>query len=593
MKNKLPFILFIMAVICKFTWFYDTTFVKNYFTAVVLISVVLYAGIVFLLSKKHWLALTATGILTALMEGEVLYFRYFNKLLSFQNMSQAKFVDSVSEAVLTLFRVSDLVLVVDILILLVILYKKKDLLIQPLKFKAITAILLAIILPMTFLIAAENSFAISVANQEFFIYHVKDGLEVYKEEESSETVEKPIFELVEKPEKSIRAKYQGLFKGKNLISIQVESLQDMMVLGRYNDQDIMPFLKTLIEKDSFYFSSYYQQLGKGNTSDAEFSSHNSLYPSMAGISYDRYKNHDFRGLPILLKEEGYNTMVFHGNEASFWHRQDAYPKQGFSTYYSEERLVIDEVLGMGLSDKSLFRQGLEILKNEEDPFYGFFITLTNHYPYKMPEDHVSIDVDEKDKDHLFGKYIEAVRYTDDALKEFYQGLDQAGLLESSVLVIYGDHHGIPCMDEQHKKDVGDFLGYDYDFDQMMNVPLIIHAPGTGISLVDDGVFDQQDLFPTLVNLFDLDKDLNMMGQDMLNSDDHFALFQTYMVAGSFMQDDIVFEMSRDGIFEHSRAYNRKTRQAVSLSDCVKGYQRALNELQMSKYILENNKVIKD
>jgi len=592
MKDKLPFGLLLLAIWVKFSWFYNVTRVTNHYLIVVFITFIIYSGIILLLSKRPWLAMTVSGVLTFIFECEVLYFRYFNKLLSFNNLSQARFVNSVSNVMFNLLRPVDFILVLDLIVLFLILYKKRDYLHMRSKYKWITAAMMVVVVPCFTLASFGNDIATSVMNQEFFMYHTKDGIEVYQSETSDQEV------LVDEPEpipveeevvESLN--YTGLFKGKNVITIQVESLQDMMLLKEYNGQEITPFLNELISRDSFYFSSYYQQLGRGNTSDAEFSSHNSLYPSMDDISYNRYQSTDFRGLPVLLSELGYSTMAFHGNEGSFWCRQEAYEKQGFKEFYSEEKLELDEIIGMGLYDGSLYRQGVDILKNQSGPFYSFFVTITNHNPYELPEDKISIDLLEKDEETMFGHYIESVKNTDDTIKAFYESLEEEGLLDNTILIIYGDHHGMPCMDDMYKERISAFIGHDYDFDEMMNIPLIIHAPGMGFSETNDNTFDQQDLLPTLVNLMDLDPNLKMMGQDMLNTSDHFTLFQTYMIKGSFIWDDIVFEMSRDGIFENGRAWNRRTREPVDVKDCVKGYERAMYEIALSKYILENNKVL--
>jgi hypothetical protein len=47
-------------------------------------------------------------------------------------------------------------------------------------------------------------------------------------------------------------------------------------------------------------------------------------------------------------------------------------------------------------------------------------------------------------------------------------------------------------------------------------------------------------------------------------------------------------MSRDGIYDHSRAYNIETRHPVNLNDCKKGYEKAIKEINISDYILKNN-----
>lgn len=124
------------------------------------------------------------------------------------------------------------------------------------------------------------------------------------------------------------------------------------------------------------------------------------------------------------------------------------------------------------------------------------------------------------------------------------------------------------------------------------VPFIIHALRTNISGEFDFVSDQQDFLPTMTNLLGIDdSDLFMMGQDLLNTDDYFVAFQTYMIRGSFIHGDIVLEMSRDGIFEHSRAWNRKTKESVPVEEYKDFYDRALYELDYSRYIMENNKIL--
>lgn len=583
--------LLLMTLLIKFTYFYQMTQVRNNFFVLLLVTSFIY-GLIILMPKRLWLQLVLTSILTFLLQGELLYFRYFNKLLSLSNVSQAKFAGEVSGVMFGLIRLTDVLLFLDIFVLLFVLVKKKDLISYHVKAK-FSLLLLVLCLPFMFLSSKGHLFAMSVTNQEFFMYHIKDAYQVVGKKADDQVVITP--EAIEEiTEEYIEEKaYKGLFDGKNLITIQVESLQDMMVLSSYEGQEITPFLNSLITKDSFYFSSYYQQLGRGNTSDSEFSSHNSMYPSMDGISYERYRDHNFKGLPVLLGERGYETLAFHGNKGDFWAREQAYPNQGIKNFYSAEDLIMDEIIDLGLSDVSMYKQSIEILKSISKPFYGFYITLTNHNPYHIPKDQVSIDVSEADKKLLFGSYIESVRYTDEAIQAFYHDLEKEGLLENTVLIIYGDHHGITAMDKDNHDRISEFLGHDYDFEEMMNIPLIIHAPGMGYVYEDDHVFDQQDLLPTLVNLFNIEEPPHMMGQDMLNTEDYYALFQTYMVKGSFIKDDIVFEMSRDGVFENSRAWNRITKEAVDISLCQTGYKRALYELALSKYLLDNNKIIKE
>lgn len=592
-NRKVPFILLVLAIIIKLSWFYNKVSVTSNFLIIVCMTSIFYGGLVLLFTRKPLISIFFALLFTFIFEAEVLYFRYFNRLLSFYNFTQVRFVNSVSNVMFSLVRWTDVILLIDIIVLVVILLLDKELLHIKKKSKIITMVFLLVLAPSISLATYGSDLGVSIFNQEFFMYHIRDGIEVYTNEEEAVGETIPV-EVPEKfiGEEVIQKNNEGIFKGKNIITIQVESLQDMVILKDYNGQEITPFLNKLIRGNSFYFSSYYQQLGKGNTSDAEFSTHNSIFPSMEGISYMRYRDFNFRGLPVLLKEKGYSTYAFHGNEAAFWFRGEAYENQGLDNFYSEEKLENDEILGMGLSDKSLFRQGAEILDSVEGPFYGFFITLTNHNPYIIPEEQITIGIAEEDKEELFGRYIESVKYTDEAIESFYNDLKDRGLLDNTVFVVYGDHHGIVKMDLKYQKRVSEFLGFEYDFDEMMNIPLIINAPGTEISGIFDVSSDQQDFLPTMTNLLGIDdSEVFMVGQDLFNTEDFFTVFQTYMVSGSFIEGDVIFEMSRDGIFEHSRAWNIKTKEVVPIEECLEGYKRALHELDYSRYIVENNKVL--
>lgn len=116
------------------------------------------------------------------------------------------------------------------------------------------------------------------------------------------------------------------------------------------------------EKGTIYFNDYFELLGLGNTSDAEFVSMNGIYPSAKGQAYDLFKDTKLYGLPQVAKDHGYDNLVFHGNSGSFYDRDKHYKDLDFNGIYLGEDLVQDEVINMGLSDGSLFRQMVPIRK---------------------------------------------------------------------------------------------------------------------------------------------------------------------------------------------------------------------------------------
>ncbi len=168
-------------------------------------------------------------------------------------------------------------------------------------------------------------------------------------------------------------KYTGIGKGKNLIVIQVEALQNFVINLHYDGQEITPNLNRLIqEQGTLYFDKYFQLIGRGNTADAEFVSNNSLYPSMDEPTYSQYEGNTFYGLPWVLRDNGYTAWVFHGYEKEFWNRERAYPNQGFQRFISEEDFDLVETIGFGISDEEFYKQSINYLKEldsiDDNPF---------------------------------------------------------------------------------------------------------------------------------------------------------------------------------------------------------------------------------
>ena len=78
----------------------------------------------------------------------------------------------------------------------------------------------------------------------------------------------------------------------------------------------------------------------------------------------------------------------HGNKATMWNRNKMHPSLGYTDFYSKTSFEIDEIIGLGLSDKSFFKQVMPILKGIEDNnqnYMGTIITLSNHTHLKNNE----------------------------------------------------------------------------------------------------------------------------------------------------------------------------------------------------------------
>ncbi|NLY76802.1 MAG: sulfatase-like hydrolase/transferase [Tissierellia bacterium] len=440
-----------------------------------------------------------------------------------------------------------------------------------------------------------------VSNQEFFSYHIKDIKSALIGDDKAEgtgLIIQEDLEQLSKENKQIKGEYTGLGKGKNLIVIQVEALQNFVIDLVYEGQEITPNLNRLIrESGSFYFDNYYQHIGRGNTSDAEFVTNNSLYPAYDYPTYEEYADNTFYGLPWILRDNKYTAWVFHGYKKEFWNREKAYVNLGFERFISEEdyEFTEKESIGFGIIDEVFFSQTLDYIKEldnvDENPFYAFIITLTSHTPFNMPGHLQTIKLREEHINTMLGNYLQAIHYADKALGEFLEGLRREGYYDNSVVAIYGDHFAIFGSEQRDRDIMSDLLNKPYNLGDIMNVPLIIHIPGLEDNKTISKIGSQLDFLPTILNIMGYENQKGIMfGKDLLNYEgDNFVAPLVYAVKGSFITDDVIFYMSRDGIFKNSYAIDRKTNEKIEDIESLRPiYEKVIEDINKSHYILKHD-----
>ena len=145
-----------------------------------------------------------------------------------------------------------------------------------------------------------------------------------------------------------------------------------------------------------------------------------------GAVYFKFPTNIYESLPKMLKQKGYTSYVFHANNPSFWNRTEMYKAIGFDKFINSKNFVLDDQLGWGLSDKSFFRQSLEMI-DASKPFYGFFITLSSHHPYNYFDDYDGFDVGDYE-DTMTGNYVKAANYVDQAIGQLFDDLKQEGCM---------------------------------------------------------------------------------------------------------------------------------------------------------------------
>lgn len=562
----------------------------------------------FFMKKKNRFAylFTMSLILSILCIINSLYYTFYTSFVSVSLLGTLEYLFQVGDAVTkNVFKIQDFsYLFAPITLLLIYLKIKKNQKAEDLEKrdnkKAIVSLSTALVLALIFvsmLTSLEIGRFSKQWNREYIV--MKFGIYTYHLNDLVKSIEPKITSLFgydnalrvfneyykDVPgEQQTVNEYTGIFEGKNIISIHCESMQQVNMSLSFNGEELTPNLNKLAS-DSLYFSNFYSQVSVGTSSDSEFTFNTSLMPTNTGTAFVSYFNRDYASIPKLLKEKGYYTFSMHANNGSYWNRSVMHESLGYDKFYSKKDYEIDEVIGLGLSDKSFFKQSIEKIKkiNEEgNPYYGTVIMLTNHTPFSDVDKYGDFPVDIKEdvlneegnpvineetgeveqvvysymEGTKLGNYFKSVHYADEALGEFLTGLEEAGLMENTVIVLYGDHDArLP------KADYNRLFNYDkendatlpsetegfyrvdsYQYELLRKVPFLIYSKETKESLHKEitTVMGMYDVMPTLGNMFGF-YNKYQLGKDIFNTtDDNIVIFPN----GNWMTNKIYYNTQK-------------------------------------------------
>ena len=602
LDNKI-FFLFIIVNVVNDMFLRGITFGKldNLFSIVPILSsvalVTLVLSFVYLFKKefsKKLYLISITVFLTLLCIINSSYYNYFSSYTSISQLVTTKYLGEVKDSLITVVKLRDFIYLVLPTILIAYILKTKYRFSNTKNFKNFLKVNnLTVICTVLFALNLKPVDYSRLVKQWNRIYLVeKFGLYVYHVNDVFQSVEPKLIAIFgyDKAKKnfndyyakrtdvqSYTNEYTNIFKGKNVISIHGESIQKFVINLKINGKEVTPNLNRLV-KEGMYFSNYYSQVSVGTSSDSEFTINTSLMPAKVGVAFVSYFDREYVTIPKLFKSLGYYNMSFHANKGDFWNRNSMYKSLGYDKFYDQKAFKIDETIGLGLSDKSFFRQLTPILKKENDKhqnFYATLIMLTNHTPFpdissysKDPLDlkmYVTENGETKAYPYLegtvLGRYLQSVHYADEALGELMEHLETNGLLDNSVIMFYGDHDARLSSSEYKR-----FYNYDYKNDKTLDesdpnykkygyyehelnrsVPFFFWSKNDNqkINKTITNVMGAYDILPTLGNMFGF-YNKYALGSDIFNTNnDNTVIFPN----GNYVTNKIYYNSQADEAYD--------------------------------------------
>ena len=516
--------------------------------------------------------MTFTIFLTAICMINSVYYTFYTSFASISMLSLTQYIGDVGDAVVeNVLQLKDLVYLIAPIVFIIIhvklkkknYYKKVEVKAErkkmTLKTLATDGVLLVLFL-LT-LTSLDVSRFFKQWNKEYIV--MKFGIYIYQANDLVTSIQPKINSMFgyDKAKKNFNDyfenrndytgtnEYTNIFEGKNVVVIHGESMMTNAIGLEFNGVEVTPTLNKLAS-EGMYFSNFYSQVSVGTSSDSELTFNTSLMPTKSGTAFVSYSDREYIGIPDLLKEKGYYTYSMHANNADFWNRRAMHNNMGYDKFYakSDYEVTKETSIGLGLADKEFFNQSLvkmEKINAEKDKWYGLLIMLTNHTPFSEVEKYGEFDVSLKETKEdgtevvypymegtKLGNYFKSLHYADAALGEFIEGLNEKGLLDNTVFVLYGDHDArLPKKDYNllynYDKETNSVLDindpnykeYDsYQYELGRKVPFIIWTKdmkGTNLNFENTNVMGMYDVVPTLGNMLGF-KNEYALGHDIFN-----------------------------------------------------------------------------
>ncbi|AQU78505.1 MULTISPECIES: LTA synthase family protein [Planococcus] len=492
-------------------------------------------------ARKYWSLLLIYTLMSVLLYANVVYFRFFSDFITLPTLFQTQNFGDLGGSIITLIQPTDVLFFVDVIVLAILIgsnrVKKESG-----NFKT------KVILPVITIALAISFFNLALAEKDrpqlltrgfdrsyivkylgMYNYALYDTVETLKSSSQRVLADSDDKTEVLNYTKSNYAKpnedYFGAAEDMNVVYLHLESFQTFLLDYELDGEEVTPFLNSLIgDQNTLYFDNFFHQTAQGKTSDAEFMLENSLYGLPKGSAFITKGQNTYQAAPAILKDKGYTSAVFHGNNGTFWNRSEIYKSFGYDHFFDIEsytNLTEEDMAEYGVMDKPFFEQSGELLETLPEPFYTKLMTVSHHFPYHINQDLTTIGK-ATTGDPSVDNYFQTARYADEAIEQFFTQLEESGLDDNTMVVLYGDHYGIS---DNHNQAMEQILSKEItpvENANLQRVPLFIHVPGMKGG-VDHTYGGQIDLLPTVMHMLGVETENYIhFGADLL-SEDHEEL----------------------------------------------------------------------
>lgn len=219
------------------------------------------------------------------------------------------------------------------------------------------------------------------------------------------------------------------------------------------------------------------------------------------------------GLAGELGTIGYHSAFFHGAENGSMGFEAFAKATGFKEYYGRTEFNADNRFNAdrdfdgtwAIWDQPFLQFYALKMSEMKQPFVTAVFTASSHHPFRIPDDCQQRFGDKTPDPNPIHKCI---RYTDDALRQFFNTARRQPWFKNTIFVLTSDHTNISDHPE-YATDLGVF-----------SAPILFYDPSGNLPVGRRNCIAQQtDIMPTLLSLVGYPKPYVAWGLDLLNTPD--------------------------------------------------------------------------
>ena len=287
----------------------------------------------------------------------------------------------------------------------------------------------------------------------------------------------------------------------NVVVIIVESFSAAYSARLSGEEGYMPFLDSLMGQGMFFDRAY----ANGRRSIDGIPAVLASIPEMMDEAFlvSPYAQTPFTSLANTLVPMGYASSFFHGGRNGTMGFDVFAKSAGFQRYVGQDEYPEGKDYDghWGIWDRPFLQYWAEELNKEQQPFLSCLFTLSSHHPYELlPE-----DMERFPAGRL--PIHRTLRYTDDALRQFFATARTMPWYANTLFVITADHTADIERNGQHYSQATDYW-----------VPLLYYMPGAIKPTTVQRVTQQIDILPTILDLIGYHRSFFSFGASALRTE---------------------------------------------------------------------------